>query len=737
MGSAPAPVTTPHFPDRMHAFIWRNWNTVEPARLARVLDTSVNNVTAVAESMGLPPALPIPPEQKRRGYITVLRRNWHLLPYDQLLVLLDMTPEQLAFALREDDFLWTKLGGLKPRCEPLRYGVPDAVTRQRAAAIKSLVQRHFGEAVWQPPEPRFAFVQKLSDPRSAESLASHGQPSPFALRYIYSYFALFGDSLLHPELDPYPDGLLKRLAEVGVDGVWLHVVLRNLASGGEAFPEFGAEHRTRLENLRKLVARAKRRGILIYLYINEPRAMPAEFFRGRADMAGVREGDYVALCTSHPAVRKWLTDSLAYVFQNVPDLAGVFTITASENLTSCASHGAWQQCPRCQSHTDAQILAEVNAAIEAGVHRGNPQAKVIAWDWGWRGHGDAADVIAALDKQIWLMSVSEWSLPIERGGVKSKVGEYCLSAVGPGPRALRHWQLAKQAGLKTVAKVQLNNTWELSAVPYLPVMDLVAQHCHNLATAGVDGMMLSWSLGGYPSPNLEIAADFCHRPVPAIEEVLDGLARRRFGPQGAPHARKAWTTMSRAFSEYPYDGAVIYHCPVQMGPANLLYSVATGYRATMVGFPYDDLEAWRGPYPATVFADQFEKLASGWQRGLAELQTAVAQASESQRPKVEEELRFAQAARLHFQSVANQTRFVLLRDALGSTARPLPPVQRQLTTDQLHRVVEDEIRMAKQLFTLAQIDSRIGFEASNQYYYVPLDLVEKVICCEDVLTRYR
>ncbi len=736
-GSAPAPVATSHFPDRIHAFVWRNWNAVEPARLAQVLATSVNNVTAMAESMGLPPALPIPPEQKLRGYITLLRRNWHLLPYDQLLVLLDMTPEQLAYALREDDFLSVKLGSLKPRCEPLGYRVPDAATRQRAAAIKALVQREFGDEIRQPPEPRFAFVRKLSEPRAAETFAGHRQPSPFTLRYIYSYFALYGDPLLHPELDPYPDGLLQRLADVGIDGVWLHVVLRNLAPGGEAFPEFGAEHRTRLENLRKLAARAKRHGIGIYLYLNEPRAMPAGFFHSRPEMAGVREGDYVALCTSHPAVRKWLTDSLAYVFRNVPDLAGVFTITASENLTNCASHGAWRQCPRCQSRTDTQILAEVNAAIEAGVHRGNPQAKVIVWDWGWRGHGDAADVIAALDKHTWLMSVSEWSLPIERGGVKSEVGEYSLSAVGPGPCALRHWQLAKQAGLKTVAKVQLNNTWELSAVPYLPVMDLVAQHCHNLATAGVDGMMLSWSLGGYPSPNLEIAASFCRWPVPSIEEVLDGLAQRRFGPQGAPHARKAWTAMSRAFTEYPYHGAVLYQCPVQMGPANLLYPVATGYRATMVGFPYDDLNAWRGPYPAEVFANQFEKVAAGWQRGLTELQAAVAQTPASLRPEVEAELRFAQAARLHFQSVANQARFILLRDALANVARPLPQAQRQQTIDRLRRVVEDEMRMAKQLFTLARIDSRIGFEASNQYYYLPLDLVEKVIGSEEVLKRYR
>ena len=34
------------------------------------------------------------------------------------------------------------------------------------------------------------------------------------------------------------------------------------------------------------------------------------------------------------------------------------------------------------------------------------------------------------------MSVSEWDKPIERGGIKTKVGEYSISAVGPGPRAI-------------------------------------------------------------------------------------------------------------------------------------------------------------------------------------------------------------------------------------------------------------------------------------------------------------
>ena len=43
---------------------------------------------------------------------------------------------------------------------------------------------------------------------------------------------------------------------------------------------------------------------------------------------------------------------------------------------------------------------------------------------------------------------------------------------------------------------------------------------------------------------------------------------------------------------------------------------------------------------------------------------------------------------------------------------------------------------AKALFRLTSQDSRIGFEASNHYYYVPQDLVEKVINCEHLLRQF-
>ena len=736
IGDARPAIASKHFPDRVHEFVWRNWNAVEPAKLAKVLRAAEQDITALATSMGLPPHATVPPEMNARGYITLIRRNWHLLPYDQLLELLEMTPERLAFTLREDDFLWIKLGGLKPQCEPLSYHPPDDAARRRAAEIRFVVEENFGEEFKRPAEPRFEFVRQLSSPVSSFSLPKTDKERPVSLRFVYSYLAVYDDPLLNPQLDPYPDGFLQRLSAAGVNGVWLHVVLRDLAPGGSAFPEFGADHKRRLDNLQALVERAKKFGIDVYLYMNEPRAMPNAFFQNRPEMAGVREKDFTALCTSHLAVRNWMGDALAYVFRKVPDLGGVYAITASENLTNCATHGNWRTCEHCKASTDTDLIVEVAAVIEEGVHRSSPKANVIVSDWGWKDHGDATDIIARLPKSVWLMSVSEWSMPIERGGIKTKVGEYAISAVGPGPRAVRHWAVATQSGLKNAAEIQFNNTCEIASLPYIPVMDLVAEHCHNLASTNLSGMLIGWTMGGHPSPNFQLAQHLNRTPTPNVALALDEMARERFGPEGAPHARKAWTLMSNAYREYPFYVGVVYNCPVQLGPANALYPMKTGYPATMWGIPYDDLDGWRGPYPPDVFAAQFMKLAKGWEPGIAELEQAVEKSPPERRSDVRADLRYARAAAICFQSVANQCCFVLARDALTQPGSASSGEDRDRLRQEVKRCLESEIALARQLFALTQEDSRIGFEPSCQYFYLPLDLVEKVINCRWLLDHF-
>jgi hypothetical protein len=735
--AGPPALSAPHMPDRLHTFVWRNWESVDAERMAAVLGTTADNVRAIGRSMGLPDVKPPGDLQIRRGYVGLIRRNWHLLPFNQLLQLLGWDEDHLAYTLREDDFLWAKLGSLKPTCPPLKYEPPTPEARRRAAEIKALVETEFGPELATPAEPRFDFIRQLSAPlpkseelkaatsqSKSESADAGSEAEAAPIRFLYSYFAPYGDALLNPELDPYPDGLLQRLSAAGVNGVWMHTVLRQLAPSPD-FPEFGQGHEVRLANLRKLVERAARYGVKIYLYSNEPRAMPSEFFKDRPELAGVREGDYLTMCTSTPQVRRWLTDSYAYVFRNVPGLGGVFTISGSENLTNCCSHQSQAGCPRCSKRPPAEVIAEANAAIAEGVWRGNPQANVLVWDWGWP-DAWAEAIINGLPKQCYFQSVSEWSLPISRGGIAGAVGEYSISSVGPGPRAQRHWAFAKAHGMRTVAKVQVNCSWELSAVPYLPVMDLVARHCANLAERDIDGLMLSWTLGGYPSPNLQLVERFFdrQRPRPSVEEAVSDLARERYGPEAAALGRQAWSEFSAGLAEYPYHGSLLYNGPLQVGPGNLLYAQPTGYRSSMVGFPYDDVNSWRAIYPPEVLAGQLEKVAAGWQTGLTHLRAARDKATDPHtRAALDEDLRLAEAACIHFKSSANQVRFILARDARGQTEK----------RDEIRRVLEEEIALAKRTFTLTRADSRIGFEATNHYYYLPLDLVEKVIDCRYLL----
>ena len=49
--------------------------------------------------------------------------------------------------------------------------------------------------------------------------------------------------------------------------------------------------------------------------------------------------------------------------------------------------------------------------------------------------------------------------------------------------------------------------------------------------------------------------------------------------------------------------------------------------------------------------------------------------------------------------------------------------------------VQEELSLVHQLYELARMDSRIGFEASNHYYYSLNDLIEKMVNCEDVIDR--
>ena len=734
----------PHFPDALHAFLWRNWNLVPLERLAKVVKAKPKDLITIGKEMGLHGAKFISADQQQRSYLTIIRCNWHLLPREQLLELLGWTDEKLAFTLQEDDFFYIKLGSIKPVCQPILFTAQTKAIQDGSKWIKKVLKEEFPDGVPSQEQPLFHFVKELSAMPDKKESAIAPATSGFSPRFGYSYFALFGDPLMEPEIDPLPNGYLARMVASGMDSTWIHIVLSKITP----FPWDPAlsEHwEQRLENLKKLVVRAKSQGIGIYLYLNEPRNLPLRFFDKYPDLKGVINGDQAALCTSHPEVQKYLMESMARITETIPELGGFFSITASENATNCWSHGKGAGCPRCSKRKPAEVIVELNSIYQQGIDQGimNYEQKsgakstgkapqLIVWDWGWSG-SLAEDIIPALPQKTALMSVSEWNLPIERGGIKNTIGEYSISAIGPGPRAQHHWEIARKHGLKTIAKIQAGNTWEIAAVPYNPAMENVATHAANLREAKVNGMMLGWTLGGYPSPNLEIVAaigsDHSLTPLQAMEMV----AKRRYGMAGSAVVQ-AWRSYSKAFSEFPF-GRGLYHAPMQVGPSNLLWGRPTGFASTMVGIPYDAVSTWVGNYPVNVFIGQMEKIADGFDQGLKQLEQQIVGLTlqKEERKALNGECNVAETVAIHSRSVANQVNFITLRDRLSAEK---DKSTRQTIINLIEKVLQNEIVLAKRMHVLQCKDSRLGFEASNHYFYTPADLIEKVLNCRNLLDKW-
>lgn len=154
----------------------------------------------------------------------------------------------------------------------------------------------------------------------------------------------------------------------------------------------------------------------------------------------------------------------------------------------------------------------------------------------------------------------------------------------------------------------------------------------------------------------------------------------------------------------------------------------------MVGFAYDDLTSWRGIYPADIFIQQLQKVADGWKKGLSDFDAVVTHTKNEQRIIAKQDQNIAKAAWLHFASVANQAMFVQYRDSLlqsGNNQAILKSLRKKL-----NQILNNEKELAASLLEIISHDSRIGFEASNQYYYVAQDLVEKVLNCDYLIERY-
>ncbi|MBE7050988.1 MAG: hypothetical protein E7395_00255 [Ruminococcaceae bacterium] len=682
-----------HFPSRFHAAVFRLWETVDAERIAKAIGVDIAEVKKAAEDMGLA-SQRYTDIWSKLGYITTIRNAWHILPYNQLLKLLDWSEEKLAMVLKEDDFLFYKLGDFKPYCPQVLPEKLSSEQKLKLSKIKTITKKYFS-GMFEGAKP-FDFFDD-STFKGKFCLSDD-------IRMIYSYCGLYAGVLDNDISVSYPDKLLQMYRSAGINSIWIPIVLYQVTPF--PFDESCSEGwQTRLKRLGEIVGKAERYGIKVYLYLNEPRSMPLDFFDKHPDLKGATQNMYAAMCTSNEAVMKYLRDSIRTLCEAVPGIGGFLAITCSENLTHCKSREEASVCARCKDVPISKLIAQVICAISEESRKVNPNIRTIAWAWAWNDYmtkSEIKDCIDRIPKEVVIQCNSEVQKEFTIGGVKGWVSDYSMSIPGPGALAEFIWDYAKSKGHEISAKVQVNVTWECSTVPFLPVFDLIREHMIGLRRSGVEHLMLSWTLGGYPSVNLKIASACLEEPS---EEKYIALLKEEFG-EYAENVRKSTKLFSDAFREFPFDIFCLYEGPQNGGPSNLLYAKPSGFNSTMTCYAYDDIDRWRSIYPRDVYINQFKKLSDGWRKGLDEINSMP-------------DCAFKQAAwggYALFYSSYLQSEFVDKRDSDNKAY--------------LAWIAKEEKQNALLMYDLMQKSSLFGYEAANHYYFNKSMLAEKVINCE-------
>lgn len=673
-----------YFPTKHQAFIFRAIEYVSAEKIAKVLKTTAENVRSAARDMGLPDCEPCD-KWINRGYITIIRRLWHILPYSQLLELLEMDEAELSSLMRDEDFLNVKLQ-YKPRCDEVFWRELTDSEKMQTAKIKKIVENldFSGKAP-------FEFEYNVPD------IAFYGKEK-FKTRMIYAFSGLYQHAFDIDSEEYLPDAQLEAYKKLGINGIWTQGILSQLAEF-PFDPTVSQGYSARLDRMRALVERLDKYGIKLYLYINEPRSMPLPFFEKHPEILGHVRGDEACLCVSTETVKDYIRDSIETVCRAVPKIGGFFSITRSENLTNCYSHtgsnGTECLCPRCKDRSVGEVIGDTVGCFLEGARRVNDEIKVFAWSWRWDEFSE--DIIRHLPKEVILLTQSELDVPFDIGGVKGNVLDYSMSIIGPGELAKREWALAKERGLEIGAKMQINTTWEASTVPAIPVSPTIEEHMKLLENEGIEHLLLSWTLGGYPCRNIATAAKYF------FEKCSYSCDNEYYESE---------KIFSEAFKEFPFYIDVLYMGPQNAGPSSMLFEEPTGYQATMTCFAYDDLEGWRGIYPVDVFEKQFDKLCSKWEVGLNMLRS----------DDVNECAVMARAAYCLFKSSLNQIRFVRSRNE-------------SRFADAI-KAAESELEIAKEMLALMNVNASIGYEAANHYYFSKGQLAEKIVNCHYVIERF-
>ncbi|MCA9439460.1 MAG: hypothetical protein KC964_01540, partial [Candidatus Omnitrophica bacterium] len=202
---------------------------------------------------------------------------------------------------------------------------------------------------------------------------------------------------------------------------------------------------------------------------------------------------------------------------------------------------------------------------------------LFAWPYSassfWSSDRYQTGFIAKLHPSVSLLTEIEKEETLSKNPeVKKSIWDYSIDLIGPGERAQRQIELARENDLQVYLKSEPELAFEAPGPPQIPCQDRWWDRANALASAGTDG---AWVFPFYQpflgNTSGEIYKYAWWEPCEEKETLLDELAARISGRQAGPSLRAAWKDVSASIDDSP-DMPPYYSGPYFLGPLHPLFA---------------------------------------------------------------------------------------------------------------------------------------------------------------------
>jgi hypothetical protein len=262
--------------------------------------------------------------------------------------------------------------------------------------------------------------------------------------------------------------------------------------------------------------------------------------------------------------------------------------------------------------------------MHAGITAGNPNADLIAWDWGWRKlpwKDTEKNILDSINKDIIYIS------DFEIGGKRSfpreqNIYEYSLGYPGPSESFSELTTYARNKGRRVGAKLQVGTTHEIASVPNLPLIHNLWKKVRRAQELGTEVAFATWNLGTYQTMNTYLFGHAFQAEQPVSwKEFLELACNYLEVPaELASYLENAWKNFETAMQYFPFCVPMLYQGPINYSPS--YWMPPTQAKGTDMGMSChltprgDNLGYCCGNYSLEEVIELFGKLTDNWLTGL-------------------------------------------------------------------------------------------------------------------------